>query len=66
MVNKVFNETSSGIATKNKNRLDQQLAEELYKPIIKKFKKRKVQLPFIDNIWSAELAEVQLITNLIK
>ena len=29
---------------------DQQLAEELIKSIIRKFKKRKVQSPFVDNI----------------
>ena len=31
--------------------LDQQLAEELNKSIIRKFEKRKVQSPFVDNIW---------------
>ena len=30
---------------------DQQLAEELNKSIIRKFKKRKMQSPFVDNIW---------------
>ena len=39
---------------------DQQLAEELHKPIIKKFKKRKVHSPFIDNIWGADLADMKL------
>ena len=39
---------------------DQQLAEELHKPIIRKFKKREVQSPFIDNIWGADLADMQL------
>ena len=33
------------------NMSDQQLAEELNKLIIRKFKKRKVESPFIDNIW---------------
>ena len=37
------------------------LAEELDKPIIKKFEKRKVHSAFIDNIWSADLADMQLI-----
>ena len=42
--------------------LDQQLAEELHKPIIQQFKKKmKVQSPFIDNIWGADLADMQLI-----
>ena len=31
-----------------------ELAEELLKPIIISFKKRKVHLPFIDNILGAE------------
>ena len=35
---------------------DQQLAKELHKPIIRKFKKRKVQSPFIDNIWGSDFA----------
>ena len=35
---------------KNENKSNQQLAEELHKPIIRKFKKRKVQLAFIENI----------------
>ena len=32
-----------------------ELAEELHKPIIWKFNKRKVQSPFIDSIWGADL-----------
>ena len=45
---------------------DQQLAEELHKPIIKKFKKRKIKSPFIDNIWGTDLADMQLINKLKK
>ena len=30
---------------------NQQLAEELHKPIIRKFEKRKVHAAFKDNIW---------------
>ena len=41
---------------------DQQLAEELQKPIIKKINKSKVQSLFMDNIWGAELADIQLIS----
>ena len=37
------------------------MAEELNKLIIKIFKKRKVQSPFIDNIWDANLSDMQLI-----
>ena len=39
---------------------NEQLAEELDKPIIKKLKKRKVYSLFKDNIWGAELADIQL------
>ena len=35
------------------------LADELHKPIIKKFNKRKVYLQFKDNIWGVDLADVQ-------
>ena len=45
---------------------DKQLAEELHKSIIKNFKKRKVHSSFIDNIWGADLVDMQLISNLIK
>ena len=45
---------------------NQQLAEELHKPIIKKFKKRKVYSSFKDNIWGADLADMQLISKFDK
>ena len=41
---------------------DHRLAEELHKPIIRKFNKRKVHSSFIDNIWGADLADIQLIS----
>ena len=47
--------TVSGI--KNEINQNQQLANELHKPIIRKFKKRKVYLPFKDNIWGVDLAD---------
>ena len=37
--------------------------EEWHKPIIRKFRKRKVQTPFIENIWSTDLADMQWISN---
>ena len=43
-----------------------QLAEELHKPIIRKFKKRKVYSGFKDNIWGADLADMQLISKFNK
>ena len=33
------------------------LAEKLRKPVIKKYKKKEVNLRFKDNIWAADLAE---------
>ena len=39
---------------------NQQLAEELHKPIIRKFKKRKVHSAFKDNIWGADLADMAI------
>ena len=36
-----------------------QLAEELYKPVIKKFKKRRVNVRFKDNNWAVDLAEMK-------
>ena len=44
----------------------QQLAEELHKQIIKKLKKRRVYSSFKDNIWGADLADMQLISKFNK
>ena len=41
MVYKFFDKKSSGSGIKNENMLDKQLAEELCKPIIRKFKNGK-------------------------
>ena len=43
----------------NEQLVEEQLAEELHKPVIKKFKKRKVYARFKDNIWAADLAEME-------
>ena len=40
----------------------QQLENEPHKPIIRKFKKRKVYSSFKDNIWGVDLADMELIT----
>ena len=39
------------------------LAEELHKPVIKKFNKRKVYSQFRDNIWGVDLADMQSLSN---
>ena len=63
--NSLIKKTAGG-GIKNENMSDQQLAEELHKPIIRKSKKRKVHSPFIDNIWGADLADMQLISKFNK
>ena len=45
---------------------NQQLADELHIPIIRNFKKRKVYSSFKDNIWRADLADMQLISKYNK
>ena len=45
---------------------NQQLAEELYKPIIRKFEKWKAYLIVKDNIWGADYANLQLISRFNK
>ena len=37
--------------------VNEHLAEELHKPVIKKFKRRKVYARFKGNIWAANVAE---------
>ena len=61
MVYKVFDKKSRGTGIKNEIKQNQQLANELHKRIIRKFKKRKVYSSFKDNIWGADLADMQLI-----
>ena len=65
MVYKFFDKKTadSGIKSIPQN---QQLAEELHKPIIRKFKKRKVYSVFKDYICGADLADMQLISKFNK
>ena len=62
MVYKFFDKKTSGGTVKNKIISNKKLAEELHKPIIRKFNKREVHSPFTDNIWGADLADVQFIS----
>ena len=53
MVYKIFDEkTGSGMS------VNEQLAEELHKAVIKKFKRRGNYARFIDKTWSSDLAEM--------
>ena len=65
MVYKFFDKksTGSGIST---NEFNYQLANELHKPVIKKFKKRKVYSSFRDNIWGVDLADMQSLSKYNK
>ena len=55
-----LNERTKGSEINNKGNLlvNSQLAEELHKPIIKNFKRRKVYSSFKDNIWGVDLADM--------
>ena len=64
MVYKFFNKKTIGSGTTNLSSLERvneniKLANELHKPIIRKVNKRKVYSSFKDNIWGADLADMQ-------
>ena len=64
MVYRFFDKTSSGSSIVNEP--NYQLANELHKPIIRKFKKRKVYSSFRDNIWGLDLADIQSLSKYNK
>ena len=68
VVSKFFDKKSkrSGAVNTKLTPQNQQLAEELHKPIIRKFEKRKVHAAFKDNIWGADLADMQLLSKYNK
>ena len=53
------NKTISGKGTKEVNKI---LAEELRKPVFRKFNKRKAYSQFKDNTWGVELADTRLLS----
>ena len=61
-------QSAGGGIDNNNNEIKQnlQLAEELHRPIIRKFKNRKVYSGFRDNIWGADLSDMQLISKFNK
>ena len=61
MVYKFFDKKSMGSGIKKDKTKSSSLilANELHKPIIKKFNKRKVYSQFKDNIWGVDLADMQ-------
>ena len=70
MVYNFFDKKSAGSGVNlhaNKCSFDnEELAEELYKTFIKKFKKRTVYFGFEDNIWGPDLADMHLISKFNK
>ena len=65
MVYKFFDSKVSGSGAKLIPQ-NEQLANKLHKPIIRKFEKRKVYSTFKDNIWGADLADMQLLSKYNK
>ena len=69
MVYKFLDKKTKGIGLSHTNKStpqNEKLAEELHKPIIRKFEKRKVYSAIKDNIWDADLADIQLISKFNK
>ena len=64
MVYKFFDKKSSGNDLINE--ANYPLADELHKPIIRKFEKRKVYSSFRDNIWGVDLSDMQLLSRYNK
>ena len=65
MVYKFFDSKVSGSGAKLRPE-NEQLANELHKPIIRKFEKRKVYSTFKDDIWGVDLADMQLLSKYNK
>ena len=59
MAYKFLDKKSAGGGVNIPLEFNEKLAEELLKPIIRKFAKRKVYSGFKDNIWGADLADMQ-------
>ena len=58
MIYKFFDKKHSGVAIKNEKMSNKELAEE--------FEKRKVNSPFMDNIWGTDFSNIQLISKFNK
>ena len=64
VVYKFFDKKTLVETIKNEN--IKELAKEMHKPIIRKFNEIKVRVHFTDNIWGADLADMQLISKFNK
>ena len=61
-----FHKKTSGRAVKKEIISNKELSQELHKPIIRRFKKTKVNWSFLDNIWGAHFADMQVISKFNK
>ena len=78
MVYKLFNKKSASLVAKstfgarntfgvrNKIISNKELVKDLHKPISRKFERRELHSPLIDNIWATDIADTQLISKLNK
>ena len=66
MIYKFFDKNSKGGGVNIEAKHNEQLAKELHKPTIRNVKKITVYSRFEDNIWSADLADMQLISKFNK
>ena len=66
MVYNFLDKKTSGRTVENKNYFSKELAEELHKTGIRKFKKQKIHSTIIDNIWGAHLVDMQLLRKFDK
>ena len=60
MINNFLDKKASGSGTKSENISNKELTKELHKPIIRKFNTRKVDSHFPDDIWGADLVDMQI------
>ena len=67
MVYKFFDKKSTGSGIVNNDiKENLQLAKELHNPVIRNFKKRTVYSRFKDNVWGADLADMQSLSKYNK
>ena len=59
MVYKFFDKKKTGSGAS----VNEKLAEELHKPLIKNLKQKRVYARFKDNIWAADLAEIRSLSS---
>ena len=66
MVYKFFDKKSKGSGANISLEFNEKLTKELHKPIIRNLKTRTVYSRFKDNIWGADLGDMQLISKFNK